>query len=238
MTEAWRFEAGQLVVETQGDVAHRLLAASGPYRLVAVLNPTRADESPGVVYLAHEESADFPAWQPPLFSRPADVPAEMAYPDALALGPIYREADNSWLPLAGLPSTWFDATLEVLQGRGESLRWAVETKVYGGPSLTETFCLTPGGLQYSCSLRWTIPGFRVQLPAFATDGQRTGLPQCRGTTFCLQTSAWLLVVECLEPEDANWDLEAVSTAATGHYARVVLQSRSTVHYRLQLQLTC
>jgi hypothetical protein len=233
------FTPHRLTVATQAQEVHCLTAACGPYRLIAVLQPQSPAESAGVIYFAHEETQALPAWQPPLIPRPADLPSELVHSEAVALGPIYREADASWLPIAGLPTTWFDAELDVAQESGPCLAWSVQWRVYGGPTVSEDFLLSEAGLEYRCALQWSIPGFRVQFPAFLTDGQHIGVPQPHGPTLYLRTSAWRLVAECLEPTDAVWSLETITPTATPcHYARALLQSRSAVQYRLKLSLAC
>ncbi|MCS7159378.1 MAG: hypothetical protein RMJ19_02800 [Gemmatales bacterium] len=234
----WPPMAQRLLVENLASGVHRVLAACGPYRLIHVLNAATVEEPVGVTFLAHAAAEDFPVWQSPNKAR-SDLPTEVVNSAALALGPMYREADGSWLPLAGLPATWFDATLETLQESGESLSWAAESKVYGGPILLESFTLTPQALDYSCALRWTIPGFAVQLPLWLTDGQRSARPQFQGPELRVHTSVWMLVAACLEPEDASWSLETSGVPrGTVHYARALLQSRAAVHYRVRLRVTC
>ncbi|MCS7166381.1 MAG: hypothetical protein RMI91_00380 [Gemmatales bacterium] len=234
----WPSIAQRLVVESLDSGVHRVLAVCGPYRLIHVLNAATVEEPVGVTFLAHSAAEDFPVWQSPGQDR-SDLAPETVHREALALGPLYREADGAWLPLAGLPATWFDATLEVLRENGESLSWATESKVYGGPILLESLTLTPQALDYSCGLRWTIPGFALQLPLWLTDGQRSARPQLQGPELRVHTPVWTLVAECLEPEDASWSLDTSSVSrGTVQYARALLQSRAAVCYRVRLRVTC
>lgn len=230
------FEPQRLLLDRRHNAVYRLFGACGAYRLVAVIGRLRSNDSLGVAYFAHSATEDFPFWQTCPAEKSSESASESVCADALALGPMYREADGSWLALAGLPAPWFDARLEVTRDRGEFLDWSVDWKVYGGPMIRETFQLAAGGLTYSCFLQWTIPGFRIQVPVFLTDGHRVGTAQILGPTLRLGTSAWLLQVECHEPEDAQWTLEPAPAGATlAQYARAIVQSRFAVRYQLHVQ---
>lgn len=232
-----RFESQRLIVERRDSIVHRVLAARGPYRVIGVLNPVDSKDTVGLVCFARANGLEFFAWQPPLIQRPPDLPPELPHMEALALGPIYREADSSWIPLAGLPATWFDASLQIIEEVGPILNWLVESRVYGGPTLVETFHLRPEGLEYQCNLLWSIPGFAVQLPVLLCDGQRRFAPSLQGRRLCLPTASWQLVAECEEPDDVFWTLQAVMGPSTVvQYARALLQSRSAVHYHIRLRI--
>lgn len=236
-----RFLPNSLLLEGTPSEPSRILAASGPYRLVMALRRESSGEALGVVYFAFDQDEELVLWDSPPAPMSDGSSPEGVQTHALTLGPVYREADGSWLPLAGLPTPWYDAALEVEQETGETLAWSVTWKIYGGPIIRETIVLSATGLEYMANLQWMIPGFRLQMPLPITDTPI--VPQIRGSTLSLRSEAWTMIAEA-QDADSVWTLEAWTLPgqprpANNHrsgYLRAVLQSSRAVQYRLGVKV--
>lgn len=232
-----RFLPGSLLIEGTLSEPYRILAASGAYRLVMALRRESSGGALGVVYFAFDQGEELVLWDSPSVLMSDGSSPEGVQTHALALGPMYREADGCWLPLAGLPTPWYDVTLEVEQETGETLAWSVIWKIYGGPIVREAIALSATGLEYVANLQWTIPGFRLQMPLPLMDTPI--VPQIRGSTLSLRSNVWTMMAEA-QDADSVWRLEAWTLPgqprpANIHgsgYLRAVLQSSQAVQYRL------
>ncbi len=224
------FEPDRLLVEGTISEPRCLRAASGLYRLVLALQRESGDTPLGTVHFAVGVQA--PIWDTSSLRTSEKLHPESVNTNAIALGPLYREADGSWIPLAGLPTSWYDARLDIEQESGQLLSWSVTWKIYAGPVIEEFFSLTPSGLEYVCRMQWTIPGFRLQIPV--AHSHPNALPKIEGDRLILAGYGSTLVAHS-QTSDSHWILQPLQlSSAFPCYLRAVLQSPQAVEYRITL----
>jgi len=224
------FEPNRLLVEGTISEPRCLRAASGLYRLVLVLQRESCDTPLGIVRFAFGNQA--PIWDTSSLRTSENLAPESVNTNAIALGPLYREADGSWIPLAGLPTSWYDARLDIEQEFGQLLSWSVTWKIYAGPVIEEFFLLAPNGLEYTCRLQWTIPGFRLQIPVALS--HQHSIPKIEGDRLILAGHGHTLVAHS-QTSDSHWMLQPLQLpSAVPCYLRASLHSPQAVEYRVTL----
>jgi hypothetical protein len=224
------FEPDRLLVEGTISEPRCLRAASGLYRLVLVLQRETSDTPLGVVHFAFGNQVPF--WDTSSLRTSEDLAPDSVNTNAIALGPLYREADGSWIPLAGLPASWYDAWLDIEQESGQFLSWSVTWKLYAGPVIEEFFSLAPSGLEYVCRMQWTIPGFRLQIPVALS--RPSDAPKIEGSRLILAGHGYTLVAHC-QTSDSHWILQPLQLpSAAPCYLRALLHSPQAVEYRITL----
>lgn len=200
------------------------------------LQPDPATSVLGLAFLQREGL-------PPLLGIPQPIPAKPSGPLtaehcglALTLGPAYKESDGQWAPLAGLPVEWSDISHEVINASEDGVEFEVEYRVGGGPTLWERYRLRPDGLRYETRLRWVVGGFRLQVPAFLTDGRLAAVPRLEGHRLRVPIGDHAFTVVA-EDEGERWEIDSTPYASPwGVYQNIYLQSRSAVEYAVQVTL--
>lgn len=230
------FKPGKVVAVPAGvRVPALVLAQAADYQLIVDLQP---DLTAGVLGLALLQRAGLP----PIVGIPAPIPAkagEGCVGDhcgvALTLGPAYKEADASWVSLAGMPREWCELSLEVAAESNEALDFTIEYRVGGGPTLWERYHLHAAGLSYETRVEWVIGGFRLHLPVFVTDGKAVGVPRLEGSRLSVQLGAHRMTA--VAEEARRWELDLAQYAnRCGIYQNAYLQERSAIRYAVQLLL--
>jgi len=232
MSELPAFAANELLVWPHMDVPRQIRAQQGPYQVELELDPLPRTACLGLVRFARID-------RHPLAGVPAAIPAEPAHPVgphagmALTFGPSYKEADASWVPLAGVPRSWCDIFVYPLETVPGHLGWEVEYRIGGGPTLVERFALDANGLTYQTHLHWVVGGFRLQYPLFVTDGAQAAVPLLAGPELRLRLGNTEVCLRSAEPTHW-WEIEELPYANhLGMYQNAYLQGRSVIAYEVR-----
>ena len=212
-----------------------VLARLGAYLLVVDLQAARECDPLGVAWFGRTDR--FPALGVPAaaVSEPGQASLAPFCRPILTLGPCYKEADGSWVPLAGLARDWCDVAVRVQSTVAPVIAFQVEYHLGGGPTLWESFRLTENGLEYETRIEWVVGGFRLHLPLFVTDGEQVGVPTWRDQNLTLAIGGRCLRAEALDAS-WRWELEPGGAFANrwGTLQNALLQGRSALRFAVRL----
>jgi hypothetical protein len=224
------------LTEIQDGVRHCLLAAQGALRVVVDLAPAPEVGTLGLAMLQHTAGPSVLGIPFPIPSNPDGEPAGPHDGVSLGFGPSYKEADASWVPLAGVPRTWCDITWRTLADAPDRVEFDVLYRIGGGPRLWEQYTLTEAGLTYKTWLEWVVGGFRLQVPSFVTNGQLVGVRTIERNTLRLRVGSYEMVVRSRDDRQ-GWEVDTLAYAnAHAVYQNLYLQGRSTLDYEVDVSI--
>jgi hypothetical protein len=208
-----------------------LTATVAGYHLAVDLTPDPQQSSLGLATFTRDGCSPFLGW-------PQALPAHLAAPfdpeaPPLTWGPAYKEADGSWVSLAGIPTDAVEVVILEQSHQADNFHLHVEYRIGGGPTLGEEYTLAPHSLTYATQMQWLVGGFRFNLPLCYTKVSLAPTLQLQGGDLTWSQSGQCLRVHTSHAPP-NWEIFPGAFAHGENLLRHVgLQSRSVIRYEVQ-----